>query len=254
MKKFDTTHLSIDSALERSEIHRDYIAHCLRWGFVVNWLGKSDATRFPGTSPRSMRFQNMSVFDWGCGKDVMLYKALCANKMGQTKHYTGCDIQKLEMPSAFAKRKLPYTLLGETDVLTLDKIDDGLITSFEVIEHVPFDYGREVLKHLYNVSRPDVVFILSTPVFDEKIGAAKNHINEMTRETLMGLFDEAGWVVKENYGTFGGKVDIYKHCSDAERDLLDRLSKYHTSDMIANFMAPLYPEFARNNMWLLEKQ
>jgi len=252
MKKFDTTHLSIDDALKRSEIHRDYITHCLRWGFVVDWLRRRDPLRFGG-GPDNKRYQHMSVFDWGCGKDVMLYKALCANKMGATKHYTGCDIQKLEMPASHNNRKIPYTLLGETDVLDLESIDDDLITSFEVIEHVPFEYGSEVLKHIHNISKPDVVFMLSTPVFDPKVGAAKNHINEMTRETLMGLFDDAGWVVKENYGTFGSRKDMYKHYSDAERELFNRLNLYHSVDMMANFLAPLYPEHARNNVWLLEK-
>ena len=40
-KKVDTTYLSIDNAEERGFLHRDYIAHCLRWSHVVKYLGTS---------------------------------------------------------------------------------------------------------------------------------------------------------------------------------------------------------------------
>ena len=33
-KEIDNTHLSIDQAEARGFIHRDYIAHCLRWTHV----------------------------------------------------------------------------------------------------------------------------------------------------------------------------------------------------------------------------
>ena len=39
-KSIDNTHLSIDQAEERGFIHRDYIAHCLRWTHVAKWMGK----------------------------------------------------------------------------------------------------------------------------------------------------------------------------------------------------------------------
>jgi hypothetical protein len=38
-KSIDNTHLSIDQAEERGFIHRDYIAHCLRWTHVAKWMG-----------------------------------------------------------------------------------------------------------------------------------------------------------------------------------------------------------------------
>ena len=37
-KSVDKTFLSIDNAEERGFLHRDYIAHCLRWTHVVKWL------------------------------------------------------------------------------------------------------------------------------------------------------------------------------------------------------------------------
>ena len=38
-RKIDKTHLSCDQAEERGFLHRDYIAHCLRWSHIVKHLG-----------------------------------------------------------------------------------------------------------------------------------------------------------------------------------------------------------------------
>ena len=37
-KEIDNTHLSIDQAEARGFIHRDYIAHCLRWTKIAKDL------------------------------------------------------------------------------------------------------------------------------------------------------------------------------------------------------------------------
>ena len=39
-KAMDNTHLSIDQAEKRGFIHRDYIAHCLRWSHVAKFMGE----------------------------------------------------------------------------------------------------------------------------------------------------------------------------------------------------------------------
>ena len=247
-EQFDRTDLSIDTAYNTGVIHKDYIAHCLRWTYVCDWLAKTD--RRYGEGPR---YKNVRVFDAGCGKDLQLYKALCSNKMGAIPHYTGVDINKLEMPDKFARRKLPYTLLSETDMLSVPHIDAELITSFEVLEHVPFDYCVDAVKHLYNASNDNTTFIVSTPVYDPHIGMAANHINEMTREVFRDVLEEAGWVIKENYGTFASKKDYYNNMTKEHRDVFDELHKYYNSHYISTIFAPLYPQFSRNNLWVCEK-
>ena len=37
-RKIDKTMLSIDNAESRGFLHRDYIAHCLRWTHVTKYL------------------------------------------------------------------------------------------------------------------------------------------------------------------------------------------------------------------------
>ena len=57
-KEIDNTHLSIDQAEERGFIHRDYIAHCLRWTHVAKYLHLKS------------RYKKASILDIGCGKDM----------------------------------------------------------------------------------------------------------------------------------------------------------------------------------------
>ena len=39
-RPIDKTHLSINSAESRGFLHRDYIAHCLRWTHVAKFLAQ----------------------------------------------------------------------------------------------------------------------------------------------------------------------------------------------------------------------
>jgi hypothetical protein len=68
-KHIDNTHLSIDQAEARGFIHRDYIAHCLRWTHVAKWMGKPDNRK------------NCKLLDIGCGKDVPLARMLFTSRM-----------------------------------------------------------------------------------------------------------------------------------------------------------------------------
>ncbi len=86
-KAMDNTHLSIDQAEKRGFIHRDYIAHCLRWSHVVKFMGEKS------------RYKTADLLDIGCGKDLPLLRLLYSSKMiPDTGSYTGVDINKLEAP------------------------------------------------------------------------------------------------------------------------------------------------------------
>ena len=63
-KEIDNTHLSIDQAEARGFIHRDYIAHCLRWTHVSKYLHLQ------------ARYKTARVIDIGCGKDMPLALSL----------------------------------------------------------------------------------------------------------------------------------------------------------------------------------
>ncbi len=248
-KQFDKTHLSIDTAYETGLVHKDYIAHCHRWNYVLKYLERRDST-YKGDE----RYKHSNVLDVGCGKDLQLYKILCTNKMGATPSYTGVDINPLELPTKFANRKLPVHLIQQ-DFCSIKElpIKPNVVTSFEMLEHVPFDYSQQVLNHMYSLSTDDATLIMSTPVYYEKYGMAKNHMNEMTREEVMTQLDNAGWYIHNNVGTFSTRQDLRSNLTKEHRRLYDEFSEYYCGHVMATIFAPLYPEFSRNNLWVCKK-
>ena len=215
-EEFDRTDLDIPKANERGQIHRDYIAHCMRWSYACRFLNSGDPDwgyeRDKWGS--AQRFSNCDIMDVGCGEDLMLYRAANSNRY-LPKSYTGIDINKLSTPEGFEGSRVQPTLLEETDFLSV-KVEDlptrpNVVTSFEVVEHVPLEYAKKMLKHMYDLSTENAYLLISTPCFCPRRGMAANHINEMLREDFKQYLEDAGWVIKHNYGTFGGRNDLYKH-------------------------------------------
>ena len=250
MSTFDRTHLSIDTAYESGLVHKDYIAHCHRWNYVIKFLERR-APEYNGDE----RYKHSHILDVGCGKDIPLYKVLCTNKMGATSSYTGVDINKLELPKKFTNRKLPVNLI-EQDFCSIEVLPNkpNVITSFEMLEHVPYEYSQKVLTHMYKMSTDDATLIISTPVYFEKYGMAKNHINEMTREQVIEQLTNAGWIIDKNLGTFSTRQDLRPFLSKEHRKLYDEMSEYYCGHMMATIFAPLYPEHSRNNLWVCKKE
>ena len=220
------------------QIHRDFIAHCFRWQYIVKHLAKSK------------KYEDVHLLDVGCGYDTPLYLVLASNRRAP-KMYTGVDIGKIREPKYHSSA--PRNFLSHTKATEIKTDDYDIITSFEMLEHVPVDYVEECLQHWYNLSPPHCELIVSTPVLDERVGMAKNHINEMSREQLMSLYAKTGWKVEKNYGTFASQKDYKKHLSESELELFEKLSEYHHVDVLSNFFAPLYPQYSRNNLWVCNK-
>lgn len=245
-KHIDNTHLSIDQAEERGFIHRDYIAHCLRWTHVAKWMGKPDNRK------------DCKLLDIGCGKDVPLAKMLMTSRMASDGlQYIGIDYNKLEMPKAFENTKFKPTLIGNVafpDVeLPIEKFD--VITCFEVLEHVEPLHAFKMLEGMAARLAPDGVAFISTPVYDPKVGAADNHVNEMSYEIMKALLTNAGFEIDDHFGTFASIKD-YKEMVD--KDDLDvvftRLRAYYDSNYLATIFAPLYPHRSRNVLWRVKLQ
>lgn len=240
-KHIDNTHLSIDQAEERGFIHRDYIAHCLRWTHVAKWMGKPDHRK------------DCKLLDIGCGKDVPLAKMLMTSRMASDGlTYIGIDYNKLEMPKAFENTKFKPTLIGSVafpDVqLPIEKFD--VITCFEVLEHVEPLHAYKMVEGIRDRLSDDGVAFISTPVYDQKVGAADNHVNEMTYQVMQVLLHKAGLEVDAHYGTFASIKDYKEKIKeDGLDEVFSRLRDYYDSNYLATVFAPLYPQHARNVLW-----
>ena len=220
------------------QIHRDFIAHLFRWQHVVKYLAHGS------------RYRHTHLLDVGCGYDTPLYVMLNSNRRAP-KLYTGVDIYKIREPVHQCSGNRNF--LSHTKATEIPTGDYDVITCFEMLEHVPQQYAEDTLRHLYEVSPQNVRLFLSTPVYDAKVGAANNHINEMTRELLIDMFDNTGWNIISNYGTFASIKDYKPHLTEAELGLFNKLREYYHTDVLANIFAPLYPEYSRNNLWVCTK-
>jgi 2-polyprenyl-3-methyl-5-hydroxy-6-metoxy-1,4-benzoquinol methylase len=245
-KHIDNTHLSIDQAEERGFIHRDYIAHCLRWTHVAKWMG----------NPKNRK--DCVMLDIGCGKDMPMAKMLMTSRLASDGLvYVGLDYNKLEMPKAFENTKWKPTIIEKVafpDVqLPHEKYD--VITSFEVLEHVEPLHAYKMLEAIQKLLADDGVAFLSTPVFDAKVGAADNHVNEMSYGMMKTMIERAGLEIDEHFGTFASIKD-YKQVMDKEDidGVFARLRNYYDSNYLATIFAPLYPQHARNVLWRVRKQ
>lgn len=241
-RHFDQTSLSADC--HGVTISRDYAAHWFRWGFAHQLIALSN--------------NKHRVLDIGCGVEVPLARVLCGNSNLTLvpELYVGVDLNKLNYSSDWHRRARFHSQFNfVADGLKLKESYPEPFTHavcFEVIEHMQPEAALILLQHTRQLVADDGVFLLSTPVYDGK-AKARNHIHEFTIEELQGLIATAGWTVKQRYGTFANINDLKKVVPPEQLQLLEQLHCFYSWDVLVNFLAPLYPDASRNNVWVLVK-
>jgi len=246
-KHVDKTHLSIDTAEQRGFIHRDYIAHCLRWTYVVKYL------------QAKQRYKTARVLDIGCGREVPLAKTLYSSRLIVDK-YVGIDVNVLSVPDTFHTGRFPIKLFsGDFVELDLDAIGfrPTLATCFEVLEHVEPSHAIAICDHTHDLLADDGRFIMSTPNWDPRVGAAANHVNEMKHTALGSMLEFHGWYVEDVFGTFASIRDykdiLFSQYPGSEK-IFRHLRDYYDVNFLAVIFAPLFPDLARNCLWVLRKR
>ena len=259
-KSIDNTHLSIDQAEKRGFIHRDYIAHCLRWTHVCKFMLQKG------------RYKTATVLDVGCGKDIPLIRMMNTSRMSP-KEYYGIEYNK--SPSEMALKHFENTTFKPELYFDIDFVErvevhkkfleingtkkslPSVITCFEVIEHVEPAHARAMVDRMANIAAASEragkecnVFI-STPNWDPQVGAADNHVNEMKHDAIGALLESVNFKVVEVYGTFASQKDLKPVLSDEEKALFGCLGEYYDSNYLATIFAPLYPAQSRNCLWHL---
>lgn len=247
--QIDMTYLSADMADKRGVIHRDLIAHSLRWSHVIGSLRPQHPVR---------------LLDAGCGREAPLAKAMYSNR--QTTHsYLGVDYGPIECDMRFAGKFIP-TFWSYKDISTLTPAEvterlGGLadvVVSFEVMEHMAPDRVAASLLAFKEVTTDEADLYLSTPCYDAHTGAAANHINEMTYETFGALLEAAGFIIVNRYGTFASQRDYKKALrakyGEVGERIFEDLKGYYDSNLVAILWAPLFPSRSRNVMWHVKKR
>jgi 2-polyprenyl-3-methyl-5-hydroxy-6-metoxy-1,4-benzoquinol methylase len=244
--EFDTTQLKLGS--HGRTLHRDYTAHFFRWSFARRFITPKD-----------------NVLEIGCGEEKPLSKIITGGAAAGVKSYVGVDINKLK-----SSNNQRLTFYGETDFtkpavqkrLLKDHGPFDVVVHMEVIEHMPVPAGRKLLKGCFELLRPGGTMLLSTPCYDGRRHAA-NHIHEYTVPELQKEIEKKGFEVVRRFGTF---MDI-KYIGKAKNTLVgtndewnrwisavkNALGEYFDNDALSNIFGPLYPDHARNNLWVCRK-
>lgn len=255
-KSIDKTYLSIDNATDRGFIHRDYVAHCLRWTHVIKRMYERKT------------YQTARILDIGCGRELPFAKTLYSSKLAPAIYY-GVDVGPIEDEAVAVigkTKKFPHKLWENTNFLELMREDldsdpDGvsnnhtlpnIVTCFEVLEHVEPRMMFAMLAKMNELTTDDARFFISTPCWN-MVDCAANHVNEMKYDALGAGFERHGFVVENVYGTFASIRDYESLLSVSERYIFDKLREYYDTNFLSCIFAPLFPAQSRNCLWELRK-
>lgn len=242
-KPYNTTQLDPGVAMERHIYHRDQFAHYLRWSHV---LKRADI--------------GMKILDVGCGTGN-LFEVLYRNRFKPAR-YLGLEYRKHVVDKNKEKWAEHGAEFLEVDVTKpFDFRNDwDMITSFEVAEHIGKQNVPAYLQNIKGCMNEKTIFLVSTPCFDEKVGAADNHtydsgdgrghaVHEMTYHEFADFLINAGFDIKNHWGTFASIKDYKPELTGELKVIYDRLHEYYDSNVLSVLMAPLFPKRSRNVLW-----
>lgn len=240
-RDYDTTQLRANG--HGKTLARDYSAHFFRWSFARRFITAKD-----------------HVLEIGCGEDRPLSKILTGGAQPHVNTYVGVDLNKLK-----TSESQRLTFLGEFNFVErykeLLKLRPGgfdVVVHYEVIEHMAVAHGTVLLKACYAALRPGGTMLMSTPCYDG-VRHAANHIHEYTAPELQKVTEKVGFKVQQRFGTFMDIKHIGKNnipgplSAGAVLDVKNALAEYFDNDAISNIFGCLYPDHARNNLWVCKK-
>lgn len=254
----NNTDLSADTTEERGVIHRDLIAHALRWSHIAQYL------RIQG------RYKTARILDIGCGSDIPLPRMLHSNRL-LVKEYVGVDFNPTSKFKERAFGSMNVSLYGGT-IFPRDikignssyRIKEGstrhplpnYIVSLEVLEHVSAKHCRRMVSAMHKIaSKSGAELFISTPCWNVKDTAA-NHCNEMRHAALGTLFEDIGFEILHNYGTFGNIYDyqdaLFEKYGEGIKRFFSDQRDYHDTNVIANMFCSPFPHLSRNSIWHLK--
>jgi len=251
-KKYNTTDLDPQTAFERHVFHRDQFAHYLRWTHILKEAKIGE-----------------KIVDFGCGKGNLL-EVLYRNKF-KCEKYIGIDIRNKTILSSQEKYKnvewaefLTEDLVNPQNGVNFQNFNADKVCSFEVLEHVGKQNADKFMENFINCGNDNATYYISTPNFDEKVGAAGNHtydsgdgrgvaIQEFSYNELKELFEKHAKII-DSFGTFASIRDYKPLMNDWQTKMFEHLKSYYDSNLVSNIMAPFFPEYSRNTMWVLKRK
>ena len=244
MTKPNTTQLHPFEGIARNIVHRDLMSHVFRWTYVLH-----------------LARIGMNILDAGCGTGNML--ELFYRNRYKCNKYLGLEYKITTVKKAQEKfSKVPWAEFQQADHCNPDlPVYEGnwdIIACFEVLEHIGKENTGTFLSNILNHMNDKSTLLISTPNYDEKVGAAQNHIQdgvvqEWDHFELKAMLEQY-FHIKKIYGTFASQTHYKAWVMDSPyKEFYEKVHEYYDSNMISVIMAPVIPpEMARNCMWVLQ--
>jgi len=241
-KTIDNTFLSIDQAEQRGFIHRDYVAHCLRFSHIARRLNEGGL------------YKTSTIIDVGCGRELPMAKTLYSSRY-IPKKFVAVDHGPIldSAMEVFASGKFPLEAYEKTDVCDPEFVNEyrgtcDVLVCLEVLEHVEPAHMLRMLDTFMELLSPTGRAFISTPCWDVKT-CADNHVNEMRHEVLGSVFEREGWMIDAVHGTFASIKDYKDLLTPAQHEIFTALRSYYDSNYLATIFAPMFPRQSRNCIW-----
>jgi cyclopropane fatty-acyl-phospholipid synthase-like methyltransferase len=239
-KNYNTTDLDPETTFNRHVFHRDQFAHYLRWTHIL----------------KEARIGEV-ILDFGCGKGNLL-EVLYRNKFKQKTINAAKEKYGSLDWAHFFTQDLIYPDMD------LSNCQADKVCSFEVIEHVGKQNGDLFCQNFLACGKQDATYYLSTPNYDEQVGAAGNHtydsgdgrgvaVQEYSHTELQELLEKY-FVVEKKFGTFASQRDYKPLMNEWQTEMFKALNEYYDSNLVANLMAPMFPANSRNTLWILKRR
>jgi len=242
---YDKTQLSMLQGMNLMRIHRDYLAHAIRYEFLIGRI-KAEG-------------EHAMVLDIGCA-DVPLMRAMRSSMLRPALYY-GVDVRPnliTKVKDYYATHRVHFPF--EVEYMDFTQAPQTLldqpwtqVVCLEVIEHMPQGRGEMLLKNIQRALSSGGKGYVSTPVFDGK-RKAKHHRYEWKGEELKLAIQNAGLNVLNRWGTFGNIYDLKKVLTPEEKLVWDKLSSYYGPIALSLIFSPNHPEAARNSIWEVESR
>jgi 2-polyprenyl-3-methyl-5-hydroxy-6-metoxy-1,4-benzoquinol methylase len=241
---YDKTQLHMLQGMNLMRIHRDYLAHAIRYEFLIQRIKQS--------GPEAM------VLDIGCG-DVPLMRAM-RSSMLRPRFYLGVDVRPRmieKVTTYYRDHKVHFPFdVRYMDFTEADPKLLGLkwtqVVCLEVIEHMPRGRGEMLLQNIKSALSQGGTGYISTPCFDGS-RKAQHHRYEWDRSELENALIQLGFKIENVWGTFGNVHDLKRVLTPEEKAVWNGLSQanggYYGSIALSLIFSPLHPEAARNCVW-----
>lgn len=238
-------------------IRREHLAHVWHYKVNVHWMKKLAKTLG----------RPLNILDVGCGEAntvQMFYTADQSRKREVIESYVGVDgdpsvIRKTEEKAATVLRGIN----GRVEVcditqgrLPVDRDSIDLVICNEVLEHIPREAVRKVLKAMRRAVHPDSLLLISTP---NKSGTndrlPADHVYEWDYDEIQTAFDKAGFEVVDKMATYIKKDRLVRALRDQGDDDLvywaQNIWDRFGNDLGSMMTADWAPQVANNLIWLL---